>query len=399
MAKDFSVEYKATDWLDPKQLDLSPEDVADLATESMFRSAYLDLRIRVVPDLPDKEFSRGDLVALQASITKATSGPRQRLRKEATKTFSEVINAWRVNQNPGMAIGDEAKKALDAVKKLDSEMKDLVRTLPRDLRDAAGKALGVSADDFYTINESDYDIELRTDLMAGLKDNDLEDEAKEQNEKLKARLSKKGTWLNCCVVWLSADIGRLLVAKPDKPVKVRDAKDEGKLLDETKVAKKSQGKVYVTGAKLRFQFLEPKQGIEGGPLPGGKSPEAPLKKLISRQTGKQYNIKVYFRKDYTNKSYALDDGEAPDNKSDPKGSVQSESGGEESSKQGRPTKIDDTLAKMITGLKTKEIEEVTKDWKKDDAAKLLAKMTDKQKSHFLPKAKSSSKLRDLFQLK
>lgn len=397
MAKEFAVEYKARDWIDPKQLRLSPEDLSDLVSENMFRVAFLDLKIRVVALVKGVELSKGQEKAFEINVTKAAWGARARLREEAKGVFVDVVNAWRAEKNPGMATGDEAKTAIAAVKKLDESMKELLRVLPRDLREAAGDALKMSPDDFVTVNESDYDIRLRTDLLAGLKDSEEEEESKEQNEKLKQRLSKKGEWLECCVVWLSSAVGRLLVAKPGKPVKVKEAKDEGKLLDESKMAKKSQGKLFVTGSKLKFEFLDSKKGLEGGPLPGGSSPEAPLKKLIGRQTGKQYQVSVEFVSAYSNKQHAVDDREARDTE---KGSKDAEGKDtDKSTDKGRPTKIDDVLVKKVSGMKTKDIEELMDEWTKDDVKKLLDKMKDGPKNILLKKASMSKSLKAIFPVK
>lgn len=275
------VQFKAASWLDAKQLGLDPKDNQDLEDEKMFRAAFLDLKIRVVA-LMKKEKKSDEQKLLDIAVTKTGMRARTRVREETKKVFSDVVKAWRAEQDPAQATGAKAKEAIASVKKLNETLKRLLSELPREMRESAADALKMSADDFVTVNESDYDVRLRTDLFAGLEDNEAEALVKKQNDKLKKMLANKSEWMSCAVVWLTREESRLIVSKKDITGTI--LKEESELLDDSKVTRKFWGKVYATGSKLYFQFL--------GKLPGGTATETALEKMVERQVGRKIDCKV-----------------------------------------------------------------------------------------------------------
>jgi len=282
--KDFVVEYVEKDWLDIEKLGLTPEDEQAIVDENMFRAAFLDLKIRVgksqagKTELAQQVFEK----ICKNHVEKAAASWQTRVREMAGKVFRDVVTAWRAEQSPDEATGQEGKQAIAGVKKLEDFLKKVLSEMPRDMRERAAKAMDMSADDFFTVNESDYDVRIRTDLLAGLEDSEAEALVKKQDDKLKKMLANKGEWMSCAVVWLTREESRLIVSKKDIVGSI--LKDESELLDDSKVTRKFWGKVYATGSKLYFQFL--------GKLPGGAATETALEKMVERQVGRKIDCKV-----------------------------------------------------------------------------------------------------------
>lgn len=298
--------YSASDWLDyGKFTPPLTSDVREaLEAKQFFRALKLNLKFRIVAE------TEVDKKKFEASCEKYVANQRTRLRKQASDAFVALVTAFGSDKEKGTSQSKEEKQALELFKKLAEATKKTATYLSSDTREVAARDVGVSADEFYSINEIDYDLRLEPNISADLGETESEQKLEDQNEKLKRRLAEKGKWLQCCLIdFATTGEQRLLVAKAGKEVKIGDAKAEGKLVDEDKTPKKIVGRVFVTGPKLRFEFLSKRKGQEGGKLPGGNSPDAPLKKLIKSLTNKSYSVKVDYVDVYSNKNYKVKDEE------------------------------------------------------------------------------------------
>lgn len=295
-------EFQANDWLDYTKFSppLVPEVYKPLVEQDMFRALRLDLKIQVLVEHGGKKRE------LEDSCVNVLTSARARLRKLATTVYADLVRGWQAEQTPATASGGEGKKAIEQVKKLNEAVKRLIRELPRDMRETAAKDLGVGPDEFITVSDCDYDVRLRPDLFQDMGESESEEDIKKANEKLKRRLAVKGEWLECAVVWTSAEVGRVFVAKPGKPVKLPEIKDEVGLLEQQRIPTKTVGKVWNTGSKLIFQFKSKREGVEGGKLPGGNSPKKPLKKMILVQAAKPFSVEVRRVKDYDLSALAVE---------------------------------------------------------------------------------------------
>jgi len=302
-ASKIASEYKANDWLELKSLLLAPDDLRDIVNQKMFRAAFLNLKIGVMAETKGPELKKDKLSHFERRITLTALKWRKLVRDEARKAFTEVATAWR-NWNKDQTEGkEEKKKAFEAVKRLESKLKGVLRELPRDLRESAAETIdGLSADDFFTVSQCDYDVRLAPTLF-GLEGSDGGDEGEIDKDLLKVLTNNKDEWLECIVLWQSQEKGRICVAKKGKSVAQSYKNAMKKELGNDPKPREFEGRIHFDGKELEFAFE--------GKAPGGGAAKQSLQAIVEEQIDKKYKIVVSAGQDFSEE-------EDEDDKSPPK---------------------------------------------------------------------------------
>lgn len=312
--KSFNFQFKG--WLTPDEVGLAPDVLEVIEAEDLLRHTDFDVKVEIAAP------SEGtDERQVRSAVRGFLERHESRTHERAKKCYETVVQLWKEERDGEAGTGTDAfKRAETTVKALNSYVDNLLKTIPKEIRETIAKTLDISPDDLMTLTDADVeDVEITPGKFQNEEASGAKTFTAEQDEKLKKALEVKNKWLFCYVVWRNAANVRVVVERPKRRTKPVEVEQNGESMETSGAIIKTKGKVKRDGKSLEFEFLRRKARKEGGKLP--PDPEKRIKDALLEQTGQTYDVTVLQVTEYSSEEAV--DPNAPAKKtkdSDAKGS-------------------------------------------------------------------------------